>query len=142
MKIAGLLGLIAVLCLGVYVRLAPADPSRWHLPPYPGSGTRATRDGFIVWRETGPGAAAEVMARLDRIIRATPRTRVFAGSPAEGMVTYVTRSRIWGFPDYTTVSQEARDQIVIHGRLRFGRSDLGVNRRRIEAWLARLDAPR
>lgn len=141
MKIVGLLGLIAVLCFGIYVRLAPADPSRWHLVPYPGSGARAARDGFTVWHETGPGAAAAVMARLDRIIRATPRTRVFAGSLPEGMVTYVTRSRIWGFPDYTTVAQEAGDRIVIHGRLRFGRSDLGVNRRRIEAWIARLDAP-
>ena len=79
------------------------------------------------------------MARLDRIIRATPRTTLLAGSPESGMVTYITRSRLWGFPDFTTV--EARPgAIVIHGRLRFGSSDMGVNRARVEGWVAALAA--
>ena len=81
------------------------------------------------------------MSRLDRIIRDTPRTVVLAGTPEEGMITYITRSRLWGFPDYTTV--EARPgMIVIHGRLRFGSSDVGVNRARIDGWLATLAAGR
>jgi uncharacterized protein (DUF1499 family) len=53
------------------------------------------------------------------------------------MVTYVTRSRVMGFPDYTTVRQ-AGDMVEIYGRLRFGKSDLGVNAARIDRWLRRL----
>jgi uncharacterized protein (DUF1499 family) len=77
------------------------------------------------------------LATLDRIIRDTPRTRWLAGSVQEGMVTYVTRSRVMGFPDYTTVRQ-AGDMVEIYGRLRFGKSDLGVNAARIDRWLRRL----
>ena len=52
------------------------------------------------------------------------------------MITYVTRSALFRFPDYTTVRH--RDaQIEIYGRLRFGRSDLGVNAARIDRWLER-----
>ena len=75
------------------------------------------------------------MARIDAIARATPRTTVLAGSVAEGRITYVTRSRLWGFPDYTTVERSG-DRITLFGRLRFGRGDMGVNRARIEGWLA------
>ena len=57
----------------------------------------------------------------------------------EVMITYVTRSRLIGFPDYTTV--EAKDGMVtVFARLRFGRSDLGVNRRRVEGWIKALGA--
>ena len=52
---------------------------------------------------------------------------------------------MWGFPDYTTVSilpagtfDNAGPLLMIDGRLRFGRSDLGVNKARIERWLTAL----
>ena len=32
------------------------------------------------------------------------------------------------------------DVLKIYGRLRFGRSDLGVNKARVEGWLAALEA--
>ena len=71
---------------------------------------------------------------MDVIIRATPRTSVLAGSVAEGRVTYITRSLVWNFPDYTTVQQKG-DYLLIFARLRFGGSDLGVNRKRVSRWL-------
>jgi uncharacterized protein (DUF1499 family) len=77
------------------------------------------------------------LERLDVIIRATPRTHVLAGTPESGMITYVTRSAVFGFPDYTTL-RRAGDQLEIYGRLRFGKSDLGVNATRIDGWLMRL----
>jgi uncharacterized protein (DUF1499 family) len=83
------------------------------------------------------GAPADLLARLDAIALATPRTIRLAGSPADGRITWVTRSLLWGFPDYTTA--EARpDGLYIHARLRFGRSDLGVNAARLQDWLGRL----
>jgi uncharacterized protein (DUF1499 family) len=128
--------LLAVLGFGLWVRLAPSDPVRWHVSAGD-AGNRDFAGAAIRTVAAGPGD----MARLDRIIRATPRTTHLAGSPEEGMVTYVTRSRLWGFPDYTTI--EARPgQIVIHGRLRFGSSDMGVNRARLEGWIAAFEAGR
>ncbi|WP_368373299.1 DUF1499 domain-containing protein [Roseovarius sp. THAF27] len=79
----------------------------------------------------------ETLERLDAIIRDTPRTTVLAGSVDEGMITYITRSALWGFPDYTTVARQG-GQIVLYGRLRFGKSDMGVNAKRLDGWLARL----
>ncbi|MDX5401226.1 MAG: DUF1499 domain-containing protein [Rhodobacterales bacterium] len=135
MKLLSLI-LLAVLGFALWVRLAPSDPARWHVS----AGDVGNRDfagAVIRMIPAGPGD----MARLDRIIRATPRTTLLAGSPEEGMVTYITRSRLWGFPDYTTIEARA-GSIVIHGRLRFGSSDMGVNRARVEGWIAALDSGR
>ena len=133
MKLLSLV-LLAVLGFGLWVRLAPSDPARWHVS----IGDAGNRDFAGAAIRTVPASPGD-MARLDRIIRATPRTTLLSGSPESGMVTYITRSRLWGFPDFTTV--EARPgAIVIHGRLRFGSSDMGVNRAPVEGWVAALAA--
>ncbi len=121
--------LLVVLGFGAYVRLAPSDALRWHVSKK-GAENRDFAGGALRVVEGD-------LAALDAIARAAPRTRVLAGSVGEGMVTYVTRSALWGFPDYTTVWQEG-DSLHLYGRLRFGRSDLGVNRDRLERWLAQL----
>ncbi len=128
-RIAALFVLVLAVALLAFIRLAPSDPLRWH--QMPGTITNRDLEGGAMRRVEGD------LAAFDAIIRATPRTRVLAGSVAEGMVTYVTRSRVFGFPDYTTVRQ-ADDMLEIYGRLRFGRSDLGVNAARIDGWLERL----
>ena len=82
------------------------------------------------------------MDALDAIIMATPRTRRLAGSVEDGQITYVTRSRILGMPDYTTIAArpaEGGASVAIYGRLRFGKADLGVNKARIDRWLTQLD---
>jgi uncharacterized protein (DUF1499 family) len=135
MKLLSLV-LLAVLGFGLWVRLAPSDPARWHVS-VGDAGNRDFAGAVVRSIPAGPGD----MSRLDRIIRDTPRTVVLAGTPEEGMVTYITRSRLWGFPDYTTVEGQP-GAIVIHGRLRFGSFDLGVNRARVEGWLAALAAGR
>ena len=125
LAVAGLLG---------YVRFAPGDVGRWHVAP----DVRADRDfsGGVVRRvETG----ADGLTRLDTVARATPRTSVLAGSVAGQMVTYVTRSAVFGFPDYTTV-QQVGDRLAIYARLRFGRSDMGVNKARVGRWIKAIQA--
>lgn len=126
-----LLGLMAL--FAVYVRLAPTDVARWHKPadPQPIGDYPAEGSHMVVLEAT-----AQDFAALDAIIRSSPRTHVLAGSVEAGIVTYVTRSALWGFPDYTTVSLGEDGVMQVYGRLRFGRSDLGVNRKRIEGWLA------
>lgn len=63
-----------------------------------------------------------------------------AGSISSGMVTYITRSKFWGFPDYATIWVSG-DDLIVYSRLRFGRGDMGVNKARVEDWLLQLAAP-
>lgn len=137
MKWSVLLVLVLVLMGGtaVYVRLAPSDPARWHTDPAKGvaGGNSEVAKAFL------PMSEAEALAAFDAAAMAEPRTERLAGSVEEGRITYVTRSRVWGFPDYTTVSTRPEEDgatLVIHARARFGRSDLGVNSARVERWLA------
>jgi len=131
LKIA-LVVILGLVVFAAYARLAPSDAARWNALPADiapgdgaGSATRVIPD------------AGNTMDKLDQIIRSTPRTVVLAGSVSDGMITYITRSTLFGFPDYTTMSR--RDgQVVVYSRLRFGKSDMGVNAKRLDGWLAQL----
>lgn len=129
--------LLALLLAGfAWVRLAPDDAARWHVPSGQTALGEASQANSHVHREMAGRPRFEA---LDAEIRRTPRTQVLAGSLAEGRITYVTRSRMIGFPDYTTLSLEETAEgpvLELYGRARYGRSDLGVNRARIEGWLA------
>ena len=124
----------AIVVAAGYVRLAPSDPAAWNAE-IEGEGDEDFRNGV---RREIPADAATFEA-LERIILATPRTTRLAGSPAEGRATYITRSALWGFPDYATVELRGK-RIVTYSRARFGRSDLGVNRKRVTGWLDALKA--
>lgn len=128
-----LVTIIALLAIVVgYIRLAPSDPADWHQMPDFTEGADL-RGGVMRIVDTGPDG----LARFADIALATPRTTRLAGSVEEGMMTFVTRSKVWGFPDYTT-AQQAGDQLKIYGRLRFGGSDFGVNKARVDGWIADL----
>lgn len=130
----------AVIAAMIWVRVAPTDANFWHKTDLPvGKAGEFTAAGsHTVLRDVADGAAA--LAALDGIITATPRTKRLRGSVDDGRITYVTRSVIWGFPDYTTAAVGPNNaSLVIYGRLRFGKADLGVNRARITGWLAQLD---
>lgn len=136
--LAVLLGL--VFGAGVFVRLASVDPARWHnRPEMAAPGDTGTANSFLAVRVPNL-PPAEALAAAERVILGTPRTTRIAGSLAEGMVTYETRSRLWRFPDYTTVAvrDDETPVIALYGRARFGSSDLGVNKARILGWLDRL----
>ena len=124
--------LAMIVVLAGFIRLAPSDPSIWNVPP------EVTEDEDLTGGakrlvQTGPDG----LERLVPIALATPRTEILAGSVESGMITFVTRSRIMGFPDYTTV-QKGGDDLKFYARLRFGRSDMGVNRARLQKWIAAL----
>lgn len=137
-----MLGVVAVLALGLmaYVRLAPTKAAYWNidLSERPPAMAAPSPDRVTVLEN---GAYIDLskgsLAQLDVIAMATPRTRRLAGSVAEGRITWETRSLIWGFPDYTT-AQVQGDGLLIYARLRFGRSDLGVNAQRLRHWIAQL----
>ena len=134
----GWIVLLIVLAALAYVRLAPSDPVRWHRQAaITGSETKKLKSGYI-WRKVVSGDGSAEFKALDQVIRASAGTQRLAGSVEEGQVTYVSRTKVIGFPDYTTVGiYEVEGQKVLeaYGRLRFGRSDLGVNANRIKGWV-------
>lgn len=132
MKILWLLAALVV-AFAIYVRVAPVRTADWHVPPV---GDESGADGFAIVRDVA-GRSEDVLQAVMRVALATPRTRLIAGDVDEGMMTFQTRSRVMGFPDYTTMMM--RDgRLIIYARLRFGQSDLGVNRARVEDWLDQL----
>lgn len=147
------LALGAIAAAGVFylvVNFAPHDPADWHVDPAtiarsptpndflaaPVGMTAARVDLEMAAIEEAPG---DLLARFDAAVRAKPRVEVVAGSLDEGMVTYLQRTPVIGFPDYITVKAvgtEAGAALIVYSRSRFGSSDLGVNERRVTAWLA------
>ena len=126
----GAFGVIMVLGL-LWIRLAPIYKENWHVT------TRAERDkafmgGFIRFL---PSAGKAELSQLLAVIEQAPRTKHIAGSEKEGMVTYVTRTKVFRFPDFTTLWLSDTG-LHIYARVRFGRIDFGVNRARIVDWLS------
>jgi len=110
-----------------YIRLMPSNSSRWHQP------IEATHSAnFKPGAVRVLSAEENTLARVDAIMTQLPRTRVLDGSVNQGRITYVTRTKWIGFPDYTTV-EYSDGTLKMYARLRFGTSDMGVNRERLEA---------
>ncbi len=135
---------LAVVAFAAYVRLVPLNAESWHIDP----DTAASPGGLGHQHKFADSAlytatSSDILTSIVAIAEATPRTTLVAGSVAEGRLTFVTRSALWGFPDYTTVSAETQargTRLAILARGRFGKLDLGVNEARVTDWLARLDA--
>lgn len=125
--------LAVVFVIGGYIRLAPSDPARWHVEPQV-TEDQDRKNAALRLVETGPDG----LERLNEVALATPRTKVVAGWVRTDRVTYVTRSKYWGFPDYTTAMQDG-DMLKIYARSRFGRSDFGANADRVDRWLEAIE---
>jgi uncharacterized protein (DUF1499 family) len=150
-----LLGLFAAACLILlaWIRLAPDDPSEWHADPLvaPTSGRAnawwVMTDGLGVENPDGRAptyamSAADLAHSVDDFILSQPSTSILAGSPDLLWSTYVQRSRFMRFPDYIIVRtvdlSDGVSGIAVWSRSRYGYSDLGVNRGRVEKLLAAL----
>jgi uncharacterized protein (DUF1499 family) len=139
-RMATYLVLGVLVAFAAYVRLAPSVPARWDVAPVAeGPWGEVLSDLNSASLRLGPemGAPRQLLARLDAVALATPRTVRLVGSVNEGRVTWITRSRAWGFPDYTTAEARA-DGLYIQARSRFGSSDLGVNAARLKDWMQAL----
>jgi len=145
-------GLILILAAGFlaavsYIRLAPDDPARWHVAvsdasvPSPGPCTdhitKVAKGARATCLLTDPPDA--VLAKLDSTALATPRTTRLAGTPQDGRITWISRSRLMAFPDYITAEATPTPQgtrLDILSRQRYGNGDGGVNAARLRAWLS------
>lgn len=125
--------IVLVLGFAAYVRFSPLPLERWHQT------INATADADLAGGAVRilPGDAA-LFAKFDQEMTNLPRTRVLAGSRETDLITYVTRSAVFGFPDMTTIELQ-ENEIRLFARLRFGASDLGVNRKRLEGLIANVE---
>ncbi len=144
---ASVLGYLAVTAV---VRLAPSDPKVWNVavtgPDDPVAGPCAKQIKIVpkgaratCLLTVGPDV---VLTRLNVIALTFPRTSYLTGAAAESRVTWISRSRLMGYPDYITAETSqtpAGTRLDILSRQRFGDGDWGVNAARLKLWLTALD---
>ncbi len=147
-KLMTLAVLILIVAAGAmaFIRLAPTNPSAWHVPldPRPPAMTTPSTDkvtplpnGAYVDLIVPADQTQALLAKLDGIALASPRTIRIAGSAETGRITWQTRSAFWGFPDYTT-AESTPEGVTLYARQRFGKGDWGVNAARLAAWISKL----
>lgn len=141
----------------IAIRSMGHDAARWHVDPLTAP-TPSSPNSYRVGPANGEidvDAVAPIYAvdsdtlgmRFDAMVRSRSRTEVVDGSAADGWVTYVQRSALFGFPDYVSVrfidlpdvDGVEQSTIAIFSRSRLGESDLGVNEKRVNGWLEALD---
>lgn len=143
------LGVCVVAVLGVgYVRLAPVDEAAWHVKPADAQRTGKPNDYLVAEEGDAPPVTltaplARVAAALEDTASSEAGASVLAGDAADGFVTYIQRSTVVGFPDFISVTLDEAEGVTtvrIYSRSRDGHSDMGVNKARVERWLAALTA--
>jgi uncharacterized protein (DUF1499 family) len=87
--------------------------------------------------------SADRLFALARDVAASqPRTFQAALYPEQLQADYVVRSAMFNFPDLVMVQvlKDGADNsgLIVYSRSVYGHSDLGVNHKRLEAWLAAL----
>lgn len=83
--------------------------------------------------------AAAVYAAAREVLAREPRTTVVREDAAVLRLVLVQRSRLFRFPDAVTLQvfalPEGGSTLAMYSRSKYGRSDLGVNGRRVRRWL-------
>lgn len=147
--------MVGLIGTAVFMRTAGDDPSVWHVDPATAERTGRPNDYLVAPDGATEAAADRVMAAkaqpaqdllflFDAVVRPSSQVAVLAGSIEDGHITYVQRTAVLGFPDYITVKAVERDggsALIIWSRSRYGYSDMGVNKKRIDTWLKQIDAP-
>jgi uncharacterized protein (DUF1499 family) len=87
---------------------------------------------------------AKLQAVWDQMIAEQPRVQVLRRDITNQQIDYVQRTRLLRFPDLITVRflpvDDTHATLAIYSRSVYGQGDFGVNRARVEEWLARLKA--
>lgn len=86
--------------------------------------------------------ANELRAAMVKVILSEPRIALVHRNDTALIERYVQRSALFGFPDTVVVRYVEkpgdRSTLAMYSRSQFGHSDLGVNKGRLERWLAKL----
>lgn len=84
--------------------------------------------------------ADRLEAAVLAVAQRQPRVEQLGGDSVERAYEFVETTKGFGFPDHISVHvwplPDGRSTLGIYSRSRYGWSDMGVNRRRVERWLA------
>lgn len=140
-KIGSLLAVLAFVL--VFFRIMPSNVERWHVDPLEVNKHKKPNQ-FLLRPSHGDAQspvygmdASELAERVKPLVEA--QGRILAGDLDQGWATYIIRSKIFGYPDYVSIKiidEGATSRLAMYSRSRFGVSDLGVNKARVEAWLS------
>ncbi|MEM7718178.1 MAG: DUF1499 domain-containing protein [Pseudomonadota bacterium] len=134
--------LLIVALVILAARFIPADSEPFHEDPATPEKQRS--EVRLIGREA-PRFAADaetVLQEFSRIARRDWRVGLVDGSIDEGMMTFVARSTVFGFRDYITVKatdEAGGSKLSIFARPRFNVYDWGVNAKRLDRWLGKLE---
>ncbi len=148
--LAWLLGLLLPACAGAGATGVPAPPpldlARLERPASPNTALAAPEGAparVDVTTPTFAVPAGRLFAAVARVAAAQPRTYPLASDPAALSASWVARSAVWNFPDVISArampAGPVSSTLALYSRSIYGRSDFGVNRRRLQAWLTALD---
>ncbi len=84
-------------------------------------------------------APARLYALVRQVALAQPRTWLQVAYDDRMQAHFVARSLVFNFPDLIAAQINPDGTLVLWSRSVYGRSDFGVNRRRLKTWLAALD---
>ncbi|WP_246522768.1 DUF1499 domain-containing protein [Neoroseomonas eburnea] len=115
----------------------PATPNTCLLTPStaPGAG-HLHRDPF-------PVPVDDAFAAIRAVAAAQPRTFPLADYPERRQAQWVVRSRLMNYPDIVVAEVAPAGDgtgLWLYSRSLIGRSDFGVNRARVLAWLTEFEA--
>jgi uncharacterized protein (DUF1499 family) len=82
-------------------------------------------------------------AAVQQAAAAQPRTTLLAAWPEHLQAQWVERSPLVNFPDIMVVvllPDGAATGLVLYSRSLFGHSDLGVNAKRVDRWIAAIQS--
>jgi len=86
----------------------------------------------------------QLQVAWDGMLAEQPRLQVLRREVTNVQIDYVQRTRLLRFPDLVTVRfvpiDDAHSTLAIYSRSVYGKGDMGVNRKRVEEWLARVQA--
>jgi uncharacterized protein (DUF1499 family) len=147
--LAWLIGFVLPACAAAGTQgLPPPQPIDMHRIERPASPNTALAGpaGFApppdVVTPTYQLPAARLSDAVRAVAAAQPRTFLAADYAAEHQTHWVVRSAVFNFPDLVTaqVTDVGPDSstLVLYSRNVYGHSDLGVNRQRLDDWLAAL----
>ena len=84
--------------------------------------------------------ADRLYAAVKRVAMEQPRTYLQIAYDDRRQAHFVARSAVFNFPDLIAFQVADDGTLILWSRSVYGKSDIGVNRRRLAAWLSVLDA--
>lgn len=126
----------------VLLRLTPVDVDDFHIDP--SEPEKRISKFRLIGREAPryPASADQALEAFAKIATGDFNVQRVRGNVDEGMMTFMARSHVFGFRDFITVKSVDEPEgakLSIYARPRANVYDWGVNKKRLDRWMAKLE---